>query len=181
MKELVILVNERDVEIGTMEKMETHLKGKLHRAISVFIFNSKGEMLLQRRALGKYHTAGLWSNSACSHPRINEKPIDSAERRLFEEMGLNVKLKFIFKFIYKAKLDNNLIENELDHVFIGTSDEKPNINVNEVCDYKYIREYELNLLIEKECESFTPWFKECYKKVFKMFNHHNNIKSEILI
>ncbi len=181
MKELLILVNERDVELGTMEKMETHLKGKLHRAISVFIFNSKGEMLLQRRALEKYHTAGLWSNSACSHPRINEKPIDSAERRLFEEMGLNVKLKFIFKFLYKAKLDNNLIENELDHVFIGTSDEKPDINVNEVCDYKYIREYELNLLIEKESESFTPWFKECYKKVFKMFNHHNNIKSEILI
>ena len=102
MKELVILVNERDVELGTMEKMETHLKGKLHRAISVFIFNSKGEMLLQRRALGKYHTAGLWSNSACSHPRINEKPIDSAERRIFEEMGINVKLKFIFKFLYKA-------------------------------------------------------------------------------
>ena len=89
--------------------------------------------------------------------------------------------QFIFKFLYKAILDNNLIENELDHIFIGTSDAKPNINVNEVCDYKYICEYELNLLIEKEHESFTPWFKECYKKVFKMFNHHNNIKSEILI
>ena len=96
-------------------------------------------------------------------------------------MGINVKLKFIFKFLYKEKLDNNLIENELDHVFIGTSDEKPNINANEVCDYKYISEYELNLLIEKECESFTPWFKECYKKVFKMFNDHNIIKSKILI
>ena len=181
MKELVTLVNERDVELGTMEKIETHLNGKLHRAISVFIFNTKGEMLLQKRALGKYHTAGLWSNTACSHPRINEKPIDSAERRIFEEMGINVKLKFIFKFLYKAILDNNLIENELDHIFIGTSDAKPNINVNEVCDYKYICEYELNLLIEKEHESFTPWFKECYKKVYKMFNHHNNIKPEILI
>ena len=181
MTEEVILVNERDVELGTMEKIETHLRGKLHRAISVFIFNNSGEMLLQRRALEKYHTAGLWSNSACSHPRINEKPIDSAERRLFEEMGLNVKLKFIFKFLYKAKLNNNLIENELDHVFIGTSDEKPSINSNEVCDYKYISEYELNLLIEKESESFTPWFKECYKKVFKMFNDHNIIKSKILI
>jgi len=181
MKEVVILVNKKDLELGTMEKMETHLKGKLHRAISVFIFNSKGEMLLQRRALEKYHTAGLWSNTACSHPRINEKPIDSAERRVFEEMGLKVKLKFIFKFLYKAKLDNNLIENELDHVFIGTSDEKPNININEVCDYKYISEYELNLLIEKEFESFTPWFKECYKKVFKMFKDHNIIEYKILI
>ena len=181
MNEVVILVNKKDVELGTMEKMETHVRGKLHRAISVFIFNRNDEMLLQRRALEKYHTAGLWSNSACSHPRINEKPIDSAERRVFEEMGLNVKLKFIFKFLYKAKLDNNLIENELDHVFIGTSDEKPNINVNEVCDYKYIYENELNLLIKKECESFTPWFKECYKKVFKMFKDHNIVKSKILI
>ena len=133
-----------------MEKMKTHLKGKLHRAISVFNFNSKVEMLLQRRALEKYNTPGMWSNSAFSHPIINEKPIDSAERRVLEEMGLNVKLKFIFKFLYKVKLDNNLIDNELDHIFIGASDEKPNINVNEVCDYKYIGEYELNLLIEKE-------------------------------
>ena len=96
-------------------------------------------------------------------------------------MGLNVKLEFIFKFLYKAKLDNNLIENELDHVFIGTSDEKPNINLNEVCDYKYINENELNLLIEKECKLFTPWFKECYKKVFKIFKAHNINKSKILI
>ena len=169
MTEEIILVNERDIELGTMEKMEAHLQGKLHRAISVFIFNRNGKMLLQRRALGKYHTAGLWSNSACSHPRINEKPIVSAERRIFEEMGLNVRLKFIFKFLYKAKLDNNLVENELDHVFIGISDEKPNINVNEVCEYKYISEYGLNLLVEKEYESFTPWFKECYKKVFKIY------------
>jgi len=181
MKEVLILVNESDVKLGTMEKMETHIRGKLHRAISVFIFNSKGEMLIQRRALEKYHTAGLWSNSACSHPRINEKTIDSAERRVFEEMGLNVKLKFIFKFLYKAKLDNNLIENELDHVFIGISDQKPNININEVCDYKYKSEYELNLLIEKDCGSFTPWFKQSYTKVFKMFKDHNINKSKILI
>ena len=181
MTEEVILVNERDVELGTMEKIETHLRGKLHRAISVFIFNNSGEMLLQRRALEKYHTAGLWSNSACSHPRVNEKPIDSAERRLFEEMGLSVKLKFMFKFLYKAKLDNNLIENELDHVFIGISDQKPNININEVCDYKYISEYKLNLLIENKSESFTPWFKECYTRVFRMFKDHNNIKSKLII
>jgi len=83
MNEVVILVNKKDVELGTMEKMETHVRGKLHRAISVFIFNRNDEMLLQRRALEKYHTAGLWSNSACSHPRINEKPIESAERRVF--------------------------------------------------------------------------------------------------
>ena len=96
-------------------------------------------------------------------------------------MGLNVKLKFIFKFLYKAKLDNNLIENELDHVFIGTSNEKPNINVNEVCEYKYISEYRLNLLVEKEYESFTPWFKECYKKVFKIYKGKNIIQSKTLI
>jgi len=169
MIEEVILVNERDKEIGTMGKMETHLKGKLHRAVSVFIFNSKGEMLIQKRSLKKYHTAGLWSNSACSHPRINEKPVDAAQRRIFEEMGLKVKLKFIFKFLYKARLDNNLIENELDHIFIGTSEEKPVININEVCDYKYVSEYELNVLIEKKCETFTPWFKNSYNKVFKIF------------
>lgn len=181
MIEEVILVNERDIELGTMEKMEAHLQGKLHRAISVFIFDCNGKILLQRRALKKYHTAGLWSNSACSHPRLNEKPINAAERRIFEEMGLKVKLQFIFKFLYKAKLDNLLIENELDHVFIGISDEKPSININEVCDYNYLNEHEIDSLIEKDKELFTPWLKDCYKKVFKIYKDQNIIKSKILI
>ena len=136
MKDQVILVNTEDNPIGYMEKIEAHQKGLLHRAISVFIFNQRKEMLIQRRALSKYHTPGIWSNTACSHPRKNETTMEAADRRLFEEMGLKTTLNYGFKFLYKAEFNNGLIEHELDHVYFGFSNIKPSLNNSEVCDYK---------------------------------------------
>ena len=126
--EKVILVDKNDRQVGLMEKQEAHIKGLLHRAFSIFIFNTKNELLLQKRATQKYHSGGLWTNTCCSHPRENESTIDAAYRRLNEEMGMICDLKFKFNFIYKAKLDNNLYEHELDHVFFGFSDSTPKIN-----------------------------------------------------
>ena len=119
--EKVILVDKNDRQVGLMEKQEAHIKGLLHIAFSIFIFNTKNELLLQKRATQKYHSGGLWTNTCCSHPRENESTIDAAYRRLNEEMGMICDLKFKFNFIYKAKLDNNLYEHELDHVFFGFS------------------------------------------------------------
>lgn len=167
MEEQVILVDENDKNIGQMNKLEVHKKGLLHRAISIFIFNSKGEMLIQKRALHKYHTPGLWSNSACSHPRNNEIVKCAAERRLKEEMGITCDLFFSFSFLYKATFDNGLIENELDHVFIGFCDDKPIINQSEVCDYKYISTNNLRKEIITKPEAFTPWFKICLDRVLE--------------
>ena len=116
--EKVILVDKNDRQVGLMEKQEAHIKGLLHRAFSIFIFNTKNELLLQKRATQKYHSGGLWTNTCCSHPRENESTIDAAYRRLNEEMGMICDLKFKFNFTYKAKLDNNLYEHELDHVRI---------------------------------------------------------------
>lgn len=120
--EYVVLVDEQDKETGTMEKLQAHLNGRLHRAVSVFLFNSKGELLLQQRASGKYHSANLWTNTCCSHPRPGESAYDAANRRLYEEMGLACELSEVFSFIYKAHLGNNLTEHEFDHVFVGTND-----------------------------------------------------------
>ena len=118
--EEVILVNEQDEQTGTIEKMEAHRKALLHRAFSVFIFNGKGEMLLQQRAMGKYHSPGLWTNACCSHPRPGEEVETAAFRRLKEEMGIETSLKKIFDFIYRTEFDNGLTEYEFDHVYIGT-------------------------------------------------------------
>ena len=166
MSEQVILVNQNDQALNYMDKAEAHQKGALHRAISVFIFNEKEEMLIQRRALTKYHTPGIWSNTACSHPRKNETTKEAAERRLWEEMGLKASLMYGFKFLYKAAFDNGLIEHELDHVFFGFSNEKPCINISEVCDYQYLGREKLQKLITKNPTHFSPWFKLCYQKVF---------------
>jgi isopentenyl-diphosphate delta-isomerase len=118
----VILVDSEDNPIGTMEKMEAHEKGLLHRAFSVLIFNSKGQMLLQKRARSKYHSGGLWTNTCCSHPAPNESVAEAAKRRLKEEMGIDAEPKFAYKFIYKTPLDQNLVEHEVDHVFTATFD-----------------------------------------------------------
>ena len=167
MEEKVVLIDENDVEVGTMPKMEAHQKALLHRAISVFIFNEKGEWLLQRRALSKYHSSGLWSNAACTHPRPNESYLKAAERRLLEEMGLQCELTDLFNFIYKEKLDNELTEHELDHVFIGYSEEVPNYNAEEVCDFKYIDFDELANDIREQADKYTYWFKHVYENVQK--------------
>ena len=137
-KEEVILVDENDIAIGSMEKLEAHQKGILHRAFSVFIFNSNNELLLQRRALTKYHSSGLWTNTCCSHPQPNEDTLAAANRRLKEEMGMQTSLTHKTSFIYKTNFDNGLTEHEFDHVFIGHTDTNPTINPEEVDSYKWI-------------------------------------------
>lgn len=172
MTEKVILVDKNDKEVGSMEKQEAHIKGLLHRAFSVFIFNDKNELLLQRRALKKYHSGGLWTNTCCSHPRKNETTLDAANRRLVEEMGMRCIIKKQFDFIYKAQLDNNLYEHEFDHVFFGFSNEQPLINTEEVEEYTYKTLEDIGNEIKKTPEKYTEWFKICFKEVIKS---HKNI------
>jgi isopentenyl-diphosphate Delta-isomerase len=137
--EEVILVNKSDEVLGYMEKMEAHKRGLLHRAFSVFIFNNNGELLMQKRASDKYHSGGLWTNTCCSHPRKHESLSTAAQRRLKEEMGMEVSLSPKFHFIYKSSLDQGLIEHELDHVFFGNSDQTPVLNKAEAEDWKSSR------------------------------------------
>jgi isopentenyl-diphosphate Delta-isomerase len=161
----VILVDENDNQIGLMEKMEAHRNAMLHRAISVFILNSKGEWILQKRALDKYHSKGLWTNTCCTHPLPDESEIETANRRLVEEMGLKCELKKLFSFIYKEKLDDELTEYELDHVFLGISDSDPVINTDEVVDWKKMSFDELHSDIIANPGNYTYWFKEIYQNV----------------
>lgn len=165
MTDKLILVDELDNEIGVAGKMEAHEKGWLHRAVSVFIFSSKGEFLLQRRTLTKYHSPGLWSNTACSHPSPGETTLSAASRRLVEEMGLLCPLKFAFNFKYKVGFENGLTEHELDHVFIGICDASPNPNADEVMDWKWLRPEDLQNQISLHPEEFTEWFKICFEKI----------------
>lgn len=161
----VIAVNEKDEVLGFVEKMEAHQKGILHRAISVLVFNSDNEWLLQQRAAKKYHSNLLWSNTACTHPMENEEVTEAAHRRLKEEMGMKSPLEKKFSFQYRAELDNNLIENELDHVFIGKSDELPAINKDEVASYRYVSTEELQTEIDRFPDQFTEWFKILFNRV----------------
>ena len=165
--EYVILVNNNDQSLGAMEKMEAHEKGILHRAISVFVFNHSGEMLLQRRADEKYHSPGLWSNTACSHPRTNEKPFEAAHRRLKEEMGFDCELEEAFSFVYKANVGDGLIEHEYDHVFIGYSDTEPVPDPEEVSDWKYVDFNWLVQDIETNPDNYTVWFRIALAEVKK--------------
>jgi len=167
----IILVDYNDTETGIMDKMEVHRKGFLHRAISVFIVNTNGEWLLHRRAIDKYHSSGLWTNASCSHPYPAETNLEAARRRLKEEMGMSCPLNELFSFMYKEKLDNELTEHEYDHVFLGISDEKPEINTKEVMDWKYIAYNDLINDIEKNPLEFTVWFKKIVEKV----NSHSMI------
>ena len=165
--EKVILVDKTDHPIGEMEKQEAHIKGVLHRAFSIFIFNSKGEVLLQQRAFHKYHSGGLWTNTCCSHPRNGETTIQAANRRLKEEMGMSCALTEEFTFIYKAKLDNDLYEHELDHVLFGTTDLLPQINKEEVAGYKYSSFQDIQQEMKDYPEKYTVWFKICFDEVIK--------------
>jgi isopentenyl-diphosphate Delta-isomerase len=166
MSEFVVLVDENDNELGVMEKMEAHQKGVLHRAFSVFIFNDAGKMLLQRRALSKYHSAGLWTNACCSHPRPNETTLDAANRRLMEEMGMQTQLELKTSFIYKTQFDNDLTEHELDYIFIGRSNENPVINREEVQEYNWLSTTTIHQAITKHPDDFTSWFKIAMAKFF---------------
>ncbi|HMU76966.1 MAG: isopentenyl-diphosphate Delta-isomerase [Bacteroidetes bacterium] len=158
--EFVILVDEQDREIGEAEKMQTHKLGLLHRAFSVLIYNTKGEMLLQQRAETKYHSGGLWSNACCGHPRPGEKIEDAARRRLKEELGFNCSLKFSFKFIYKASFENSLKEHELDHVFTGIYDSEVLPDKNEVQAYRWVTMENLKNEIIENHSSFSVWFQK---------------------
>ena len=161
----VILVDENDCPIGIEEKLKAHQEGKLHRAFSIFIFNSKNELLLQQRAFGKYHSEGLWSNTCCSHPRPKEKILDAAHRRLQEEMGFDCELKEIFSFVYKANLDKGLIENEFDHVLVGRYNDQPVINQSEAASAKWIDAQSLIADMQNNPKQYTFWFRECLGKV----------------
>ena len=173
--EKVILVDNTDQIMGEMEKMEAHEKAALHRAVSIFIFNAQGEMLLQRRALSKYHSPGLWTNTACTHPRMGEASAEAAKRRAKEEMGLDVQeITELFDFIYKEKLDNELTEHELDHVFVAFSDVHPQINEAEVCAYRYVYVEMLKQEIKANPEAFTVWFRKIAERVI---DHYTQMKS----
>lgn len=159
MEEKVVLVNSENVKQGLMGKMEAHQKGILHRAFSVFVFNDKGELLLQQRALEKYHSPGLWTNTCCSHQRDGESNIEAGKRRLFEEMGFSCDLEEQFSFLYKASFDNGLTEHELDHVMIGYWNNDPEINPEEVASFKWMPMDEVKKDIEEHPELYTAWFK----------------------
>lgn len=160
----VILVDEQDNEIGVMEKLRAHELGKLHRAFSVFIFNDKKELLLQQRAINKYHSGGLWTNTCCSHPSPNETIKDAAIRRLYEEMGMTCDLKIINNFIYKTEFENGLIEHEFDYILTGISNLTPLINKTEVESYKWQQISEIQNDINLNPNQFTTWFKIAIQK-----------------
>lgn len=164
--EYVILVDEQDNDIGVMEKLQAHQLGVLHRAFSVFIFNDKEQLLLQQRSLTKYHSAGLWTNTCCSHPRPNETIKDAANRRLFEEMGMSCDLKIKTNFIYKTSFENGLTEHELDYVLIGSSNQNPHINHDEVSSYKWLSIAVIKTDIISNPNQYTSWFKIALEKVF---------------
>jgi isopentenyl-diphosphate delta-isomerase len=163
--EQVILVDEADKEIGTMEKMLAHEKAELHRAISIFIFNEKCEMLLQQRAERKYHSGGLWTNACCSHPRPGEEIEVAAARRLKEELGFETPLTKAFDFIYKASFDNGLTEHEFDHVFVGKYEGNVHLNVNEVQDYCYKSMDEIERSLKSHPHKYTAWFLLAFPRI----------------
>lgn len=164
--EEVILVDENDTPRGRMEKLEAHQKAELHRAFSVFIFTTDGELLLQKRAAHKYHSAGLWTNTCCSHPRPDETTLEAANRRLKEEVGISAPLVHKTSFVYKAEFDNGLTEHEYDHVFVGVSDADPEINEEEVEDLRYATIDKLKKEVQLYPERFTAWFKIAIEELF---------------
>lgn len=166
----LILVDELDKPIGKMDKQRVHEQGLLHRAFSVFLFNGKGELLLQQRAAHKYHSAGLWSNTCCSHPRFGETLENAVPRRMEEEMGMRCDSKFVFSFVYRADFDNGLTEHEFDHVYFAISDAEPRINKEEVGDYKYMSMDDLEKDIERNPDRYTAWFRICLPRVREQFN-----------
>jgi isopentenyl-diphosphate delta-isomerase len=172
-QEMLVLVNEHDEAVGTMEKMEVHRKALLHRAFSVFLFNSAGEMLLQQRALSKYHSGGLWTNTCCSHPHPHETPMEAGKRRTREELGIDVELRPAFSFIYKAELDNELTEHELDHVLVGRYDGDIFPNPEEVMDYCFQSLDTLRENLSAEPSSYTAWFKIAFPLLEDYLRNNN--------
>lgn len=164
-EEKVILVDDNDLQIGLMNKMEAHETGTLHRAFSIFVFNSKGEFLIQQRALSKYHSGGEWANTCCSHQRNGESTLEAAHRRLVEEMGFDVELKEVFNFTYKKEFGNGLTEHEFDHVVFGEFEGNPIPNPEEVANWKYITLQDLKTEIVDHPEQYTIWLQIALKEV----------------
>lgn len=166
-EENVILVNEKDEQIGLMPKMEAHQKGVLHRAFSVFIFNKKDELMLQQRAHSKYHSPGLWTNTCCSHQREGESNIQAGKRRLQEEMGFITDLRDTISFIYKAPFDNGLTEYEFDHILVGRYDEDPILNPEEAAAFKWMNLEDVKKDMEVNPQLYTAWFKIIFDKYYQ--------------
>jgi len=170
MEEQVILVNERDEKIGLMPKLEAHQKGILHRAFSIFVFNDNNELMLQQRALNKYHSPGLWTNTCCSHQRDGETSLEAGKRRMEEEMGFITPLKETDSFIYKAPFDNGLTEHELDHILVGNYNGVPEINQAEVASWKWMTLEQIQKDIQINPDDYTAWFKIIIDKFHQNFN-----------
>jgi isopentenyl-diphosphate delta-isomerase len=166
-EEQVILVNEKDEVLGLMPKMEAHEKALLHRAFSVFIYNDCGELMLQQRALTKYHTPGLWTNTCCSHQRLGETNIEAGKRRLQEEMGFTTDLEETISFTYKAPFENGLTEHEFDYILVGKYNENPNPNPDEVADWKWVSLDEIKKDISQNPNHYTAWFKIIFEKHYQ--------------
>jgi isopentenyl-diphosphate delta-isomerase len=172
-EEKVILVDEFDNPVGLMPKIEAHEKGLLHRAFSVFILNSKGELMLQQRALHKYHSPGLWTNTCCSHQRDGESNLEAGKRRLMEEMGFTTSLNEVLSFIYKAPFDNGLTEHEFDHVLIGRFENEPSINPNEVASWKWMNMEDIKKDLLINPEMYTAWFKIIFERFYESIKEYN--------
>lgn len=170
MIENVILVDSADLDLGIMEKLEAHRQGALHRAFSIFLFNSDGHLLLQQRALEKYHSGGLWTNSCCGHPRPGEEILDAGKRRLKEETGVGCELEKLFSFIYRHEFDNGLTEYEYDHVLIGFSDQTPEPDPAEIAAVSYVVPDRLATELVARPELYTAWLRICYGQVLETFN-----------
>lgn len=168
-EEKVVLVDKSGNQIGLMPKLEAHQKGILHRAFSIFLFNSENQILLQKRSLIKYHSVGLWSNTCCSHPRDGEDIIDAGKRRLYEEMGIKTELKKEFEFTYNVVLENGLTEHEFDHVLIGNFNGTPILNKDEVEDWKWMSLEEIEKDINENKEDYTVWFVIAFDYFYKNF------------
>ena len=171
-EEQVILVNENDEPIGLMPKLEAHEKAALHRAFSVFVLNSKNEIMLQQRAAQKYHSPLLWTNTTCSHQRAGETNLDAGNRRLMEEMGFKTDLKELFSFIYKAPFENGLTEHELDHVMIGYYDGAPAINREEAESWKWMGIDEVKNDMQQHPEQYTVWFRIIFDEFYHYLEEH---------
>ncbi|MGA9637664.1 isopentenyl-diphosphate Delta-isomerase [Flavobacterium sp.] len=171
-EENVILVNENDEQIGLMPKLEAHEKAVLHRAFSVFVLNSKNEIMLQQRAEHKYHSPLLWTNTCCSHQREGESNIEAGNRRLYEEMGYKTDLKELFHFIYKAPFDNGLTEHELDHVMIGYYEGSPLVDPEEVHDWKWMSIEAVQLDMIARPKEYTVWFKIIFEEFYHFLEKH---------
>ncbi|MFL2602774.1 MAG: isopentenyl-diphosphate Delta-isomerase [Flavobacteriaceae bacterium] len=174
MNDYVILVDENNNQIGIEEKILAHKKNLLHRAFSIFIFNDSFEILLQKRAPNKYHSGNLWTNTCCSHPLENLSLVESAKKRLIEEMGIKANLNEVFSFIYQAEFGNGLSEYEYDHVLFGISNNQPILNPDEAIDYKWIKISDLKAQIEKNPGNFTVWLQIMINNYFKYFEDYEN-------